>query len=77
MAKAALPASITATMKGRGLTPKRLRQRDRRLRTWPNGQVIRCRGSGIDSQPECVAAVHLDRAAFERPDGTELAEWRS
>ena len=48
-----------------------------RFRSWPGGKVIRCQGSGISSQPQCVAAAHLDRAAFERPDGTELAEWRS
>lgn len=48
-----------------------------RFRRWPGGKVIRCVGTGVASQPECVAAAYLDRAAFERPDGTELAEWRS
>jgi len=49
-----------------------------RLRTWPGGNVIRCWGSGSESRPQCVAAAHVDRAAFERPeDGSVLAEWRS
>lgn len=48
-----------------------------RLRSWPGGKVIRCWGSGKDSPPQCVAAAHVDRAAFERPeDGSVLAEWR-
>ena len=49
-----------------------------RLRTWPGGKVIRCWGAGSASPPQCVAAVRLDRASFERPDdGSVLAEWRS
>ena len=49
-----------------------------RLRTWPGGKVIRCTGAGSASQPVCVAAARLDRAAFVRPDdGSVLAEWRS
>ncbi|MGH6707220.1 MAG: hypothetical protein ACREB1_10475 [Sphingomicrobium sp.] len=48
-----------------------------RLRSWPGGKVIRCWGPGTGSPPQCVAAAHVDRAAFERPeDGAVLAEWR-
>ncbi len=49
-----------------------------RFRAWPNGRVVRCWGSGINSPPSCVASVHLDRAAIERPeDNGALAEWRN
>jgi hypothetical protein len=49
-----------------------------RFRAWPNGRVIRCWGSGVSQPPSCVASVHLDRAAIERPENNGmLAEWRN
>lgn len=49
-----------------------------RLRTWPGGKVVICRGTGATLPPQCIAAIRLDRAAFERPgSGEVLAEWRS
>ena len=49
-----------------------------RFRAWPNGRVIRCWGSGVSHPPSCVASVHLDRAAIERPENNGmLAEWRN
>lgn len=49
-----------------------------RLRRWPGGNVIRCWGPGNDRPPQCVAAAHVDRVAFVRPeDRSVLAEWRS
>lgn len=47
-----------------------------RLRTWPDGYVIRCRAAQKGTQPSCVAAATIDRVAVERiGDRSILAEW--
>lgn len=47
-----------------------------RLRTWPDGFVIRCRAVRKAAQPSCVAAATIDRVAVERIDDRSiLAEW--
>ncbi len=43
---------------------------------FPGGRAIRCRAAGPDQRPVCVAAVQLDRVAFESTTGTTLGEWR-
>lgn len=43
---------------------------------FPGGRAIRCRASGPDQRPVCIAAVQLDRVAFESADGEALGEWR-
>lgn len=43
---------------------------------FPGGRAIRCRASGPDERPVCVAAVQLDKVAFEDAAGTTLSEWR-
>ncbi|MFT4912860.1 MAG: hypothetical protein ACI9YM_001443 [Brevundimonas sp.] len=43
---------------------------------FPGGRAIRCRASGPDLRPVCIAAVQLDRVAFESADGEALGEWR-
>lgn len=48
-----------------------------RLGAFPDGRTIRCHAEGPDQRPVCVAAVQLDRVAFE--DGASaaiLSEWR-
>jgi hypothetical protein len=48
-----------------------------RFEAWPDGQVIRCAGSGRNQRPACIASAHLDRAAFLKPDDSSvIAEWR-
>ncbi|WP_409018563.1 hypothetical protein [Brevundimonas vesicularis] len=48
-----------------------------RLATFGDGRAIRCRASGPDERPVCVAAVRLERVAFETATGQTLSEWRS
>ncbi|MDZ4364470.1 hypothetical protein [Brevundimonas sp.] len=43
---------------------------------YPDGQAFHCRSGGIDTRPVCVAAVQLDRVAFEDAEGVMLSEWR-
>tara|TARA_R110002167_G_scaffold56272_1_gene159784 strand:+ start:785 stop:1654 length:870 start_codon:yes stop_codon:yes gene_type:complete len=43
---------------------------------FPGGRAIRCRASGPDQRPVCIAAVQLDRVAFETAAGAALGEWR-
>jgi hypothetical protein len=43
---------------------------------FPGGRAVRCRASGPDQRPVCIAAVQLDRVAFESADGEALGEWR-
>lgn len=43
---------------------------------FPGGRAIRCRASGPDQRPVCIAAVQLDRVAFESATGEALGEWR-
>ena len=47
-----------------------------RVAAFPDGRAIRCRAANPDQRPVCVAAVQLDRVAFETPTGDTLSEWR-
>lgn len=47
-----------------------------RLRHWPDGKVILCKGEGRTSRPQCLVSATIDRVAFERADNrTVIAEW--
>lgn len=48
-----------------------------RVGAFPDGQAIRCRAAGPDQRPVCIAAVRLDRVAFETAAGETLSEWRT
>lgn len=48
-----------------------------RLAAFGDGRAIRCRAAGPDQRPVCVAAVRLERVAFETATGQMLGEWRS
>ena len=47
-----------------------------RVAAFPDGRAIRCRAANPNQRPVCVAAVQLDRVAFETPTGETLSEWR-
>lgn len=47
-----------------------------RITAFPDGRAIRCRAARPDQRPVCVAAVQLDRVAFQTPAGEVLSEWR-
>ncbi len=47
-----------------------------RIAAFPDGRAIRCRAANPDQRPVCVAAVQLDRVAFETATGEALSEWR-
>ncbi len=47
-----------------------------RIASFPDGRAIRCQADGPDQRPVCVAAVQLDRVAFEDAAGAMLSEWR-
>jgi len=47
-----------------------------RFATFSDGRVIHCRAESLDQRPTCVAAVQLDRVAFESAQGAVLSEWR-
>lgn len=47
-----------------------------RIVAFPDGRAIHCRAAHSDQRPVCVAAVQLDRVAFETPTGDTLSEWR-
>jgi hypothetical protein len=47
-----------------------------RFAAFPGGRAIRCRASGPDQRPVCVAAIQLDRVAFQTAAGETLSEWR-
>jgi len=47
-----------------------------RIAAFPDGRAIRCRAANPDQRPVCVAAVQLDRVAFETAGGETLSEWR-
>jgi hypothetical protein len=47
-----------------------------RLSRWPQGRVIRCRGSGRQAPPVCIVSAAFDRVAFENPEsGQTVAQW--
>lgn len=48
-----------------------------RIAAFPDGRAIRCRAIHADQRPVCVAAVQLDRVAFQTAGGDVLSEWRS
>jgi len=48
-----------------------------RVEPFPSGRAIECRSSAPDERPVCVVASRLDHVAFEKPDGTRLADWRT
>lgn len=48
-----------------------------RIGTFPDGRSIRCRAASRDQRPVCIAAVQVDKVAFEdASSGRQLAEWR-
>lgn len=47
-----------------------------RIGTFPDGHPVRCSSDGPNSRPVCIAAIVLDRVAFETADGRQLSEWR-
>ncbi|HZV84571.1 MAG TPA: hypothetical protein VFF48_06245 [Brevundimonas sp.] len=47
-----------------------------RIASFPDGRAIRCRASSPRQRPVCVAAVQLDRVAFQTASGETLSEWR-
>lgn len=47
-----------------------------RIAAFPDGRAIRCRAALPDQRPVCVAAVELDRVAFQTAMGDVLSEWR-
>lgn len=48
-----------------------------RVVAFPEGRAIRCRAANPNQRPVCVAAVQLDRVAFETATGGTLSEWRA
>lgn len=48
-----------------------------RFAAFPDGRAIRCRAASVDQRPVCIAAVQLDRVAFETGDGALISEWRT
>lgn len=48
-----------------------------RVAAFPSGRGVECRASGPEERPVCIVATRLDRVAFEQPDGTVQAEWRT
>lgn len=47
-----------------------------RFVAFADGRAVRCRADDVDQRPVCIAAVQLDRVAFEAADGEVLSEWR-
>jgi len=48
-----------------------------RIVAFPDGRASRCVSYSPDQRPTCVAAVQMDRVAFEDTTGTVLSEWRT
>lgn len=48
-----------------------------RFAAFPDGRAIRCRAARVDQRPVCIAAVQMDRVAFEDTDGSVLSDWRT
>lgn len=47
-----------------------------RIAAFADGRSIQCRADDVDQRPVCVAAVYLERVAFETSGGQQLSEWR-
>lgn len=47
-----------------------------RIAAFTDGRSIQCRAEDSDKRPTCVAAIHLERVAFETATGQKLREWR-
>jgi hypothetical protein len=47
-----------------------------RITAFPDGRAIRCRAANPRQRPVCIAAVQLDRVAFQTAAGETLSEWR-
>lgn len=47
-----------------------------RITAFPDGRAVRCRAASPRQRPVCVAAVQLDRVAFQTAAGDTLSEWR-
>ena len=47
-----------------------------RVGSFPDGRPIRCASESPDRRPVCLAAIELDRVAFETASGELLSEWR-
>ena len=69
-------------VRGEGDVPATLPEGGWRLRLegrvtgFPDGGAFRCRASGPDAPPVCIAAVQLDRVALETTSAEVLSEWR-
>lgn len=48
-----------------------------RMAAIADGRSIHCRATQPEQRPVCVAAVRLERVAFETVEGRMLGEWRS
>ncbi|HST91310.1 MAG TPA: hypothetical protein VLJ13_03850 [Brevundimonas sp.] len=70
------------TVRGEGDAPPAMPEDGYRLRlqgriaAFPDGRAIRCRAVSPRQRPVCVAAVQLDRVAFQTAAGDTLTEWR-
>lgn len=47
-----------------------------KITAFPDGRAIRCSAADPRQRPVCVAAVQLDRLAFQTATGQTLSEWR-
>lgn len=47
-----------------------------RIAVFADGRSIQCRADDVDKRPVCVAAVNMERVAFETSEGQHLSEWR-
>lgn len=47
-----------------------------RMAAFADDRSIRCHAASADQRPVCIAAVHLERVAFETSSGQILGEWR-
>lgn len=49
---------------------------DGRMAVFADGRAIRCHATGPEQRPVCIAAVRMERVAFENDEGQILSEWR-
>lgn len=47
-----------------------------RMADFADGRAIRCHATGPGHRPVCIAAVRMERVAFESDEGQVLSEWR-